>query len=274
MSSNFRHHLLSLSLLVGVAVPWAATAQAPISNVGSGSVEDRVTQLERISNAHSQLLTQLQQQLADTQRDIDGLRGQIQENQYQLNQVVERQKQIYQQIDSLGSQSGGQSSAAASSAAGAGNAAASAPAASSDTGAANSASADSAAAPAMTGDANTDYNTAASLVLEKKQYDQAIVAFQNFVKKYPDSTYQPNANYWLGQLFYNKGKKDDAAYYFANVVKNYPKSPKASEAMFKVGVIMQEKGQTDKAKAVYQQVVKTYPNTDGAKQAQKRLAGL
>ncbi len=92
MSSNFRHQLLSLSLLVGIAAPWAAFAQAPISSVGSGSVEDRVTQLERISNAHSQLLTQLQQQLSDNQSDIDSLRGQIQENQYQLNQVVERQK--------------------------------------------------------------------------------------------------------------------------------------------------------------------------------------
>ncbi|STL43461.1 putative tetratricopeptide repeat exported protein [Escherichia coli] len=86
MSSNFRHQLLSLSLLVGIAAPWAAFAQAPISSVGSGSVEDRVTQLERISNAHSQLLTQLQQQLTDNQSDIDSLRGQIQENQYQLNQ--------------------------------------------------------------------------------------------------------------------------------------------------------------------------------------------
>lgn len=105
MNSNFRRHLVGLSLLVGVAVPWAATAQAPISNVGSGSVEDRVTQLERISNAHSQLLTQLQQQLSDSQRDVDSLRGQIQESQYQLNQVVERQKQIYQQMESL---SGGQ----------------------------------------------------------------------------------------------------------------------------------------------------------------------
>lgn len=103
MSSNFRHHLLSLSLLVGIAAPWAAFAQAPISSVGSGSVEDRVTQLERISNAHSQLLTQLQQQLSDNQTDIDSLRGQIQESQYQLNQVVERQKQILLQIDSLSS---------------------------------------------------------------------------------------------------------------------------------------------------------------------------
>ncbi|MEQ9937452.1 cell division protein CpoB [Pectobacterium polonicum] len=257
MSSNFRRHLLGLSLLVGVAVPWAATAQAPISNVGSGSVEDRVTQLERISNAHSQLLTQLQQQISDNQRDMDSLRGQIQESQYQLNQIVERQKQIYQQIDGLSSQSSSTPTTNSTPAAAVGT----------DTGAANT------AAPASTGDANSDYNAAAALVLEKKQYDQAISAFQAFVKKYPDSTYQPNANYWLGQLNYNKGKKDDAAYYFANVVKNYPKSPKSSEALLKVGVIMQEKGQADKAKAVYQQVVKMYPNTESAKQAQKRLAG-
>lgn len=267
MSSNFRLHLLSLSLLVGIAAPWAAIAQAPISSVGSGSVEDRVTSLERITNAQGQLFSQLQQQLSDNQRDIDSLRGQIQESQYQLNQVVERQKQILLQLDSQGSASTGATAApAASASTGSDSSAAAAPAAATASTAAD--------APVSSGDANTDYNRAVDLVLVKKQNDQAITAFQSFVKQYPDSTYQPNANYWLGQLFYNKGKKDDSAYYFAVVVKNYPNSPKAPEAMYKVGVIMQEKGQADKAKAVYQQVIKQYPTSDSAKQAQKRIAAL
>lgn len=263
MISNFRLHLLGLSLLVGVAAPWAANAQASISNVGSGSVEDRVTTLERISNAQAQLLQQLQQQLSDNQRDIDSLRGQIQENQYQLNQVTERQKNLYQQIDTLSSGAGNAGTAAqapAEEGAGAAGAAATADAAS--------------ATPVQSGDANSDYNAAVALVLEKKQNEQAIAAFQAFIKKYPDSTYQPNANYWLGQLNYNKGKKDDAAYYFAIVVKNYPKSPKSADALYKIGVIMQEKGDTAKAKAVYQQVVKQYPNSDAAKNAQKRATAL
>jgi len=205
MVSNFRHHLLSLSLLIGVAAPWAANAQASISSVGSGSVEDRVTTLERISNAQAQLMQQLQQQMSDNQRDIDALRGQIQQNTYQLNQVVERQKQLYQQIDSLSSAStsGGQQAAGSNAAADTGAAATAGAAASTDS------------APAQTGDANSDYNAAVALILEKKQYDQAISALQAWVKRYPDSTYQPNANYWLGQLNYNKGKKDDAAYYYA-----------------------------------------------------------
>ena len=264
MVSNFRRHLLSLSLLIGVAASWAANAQASISSVGSGSVEDRVTTLERISNAQAQLMQQLQQQMSDNQRDIDALRGQIQQNSYQLNQVVERQKQLYQQIDSLSSasSSGGQQAAGSDAAADTGAAATAGAAASTES------------APAQTGDANSDYNAAVALILEKKQYDQAISALQAWVKRYPDSTYQPNANYWLGQLNYNKGKKDDAAYYYATVVKNYPKSPKAAEALLKVGVIMQEKKDTAKAKAVFQQVIKLYPDTESAKQAQKRLASL
>ncbi|MFE0584532.1 cell division protein CpoB [Pantoea vagans] len=264
MVSNFRRHLLSLSLLIGVAAPWAANAQASISSVGSGSVEDRVTTLERIFNAQAQLMQQLQQQMSDNQRDIDALRGQIQQNSYQLNQVVERQKQLYQQIDSLSSasSSGGQQAAGSDAAADTGAAATAGAAASTES------------APAQTGDANSDYNAAVALILEKKQYDQAISALQAWVKRYPDSTYQPNANYWLGQLNYNKGKKDDAAYYYATVVKNYPKSPKAAEALLKVGVIMQEKKDTAKAKAVFQQVIKLYPDTESAKQAQKRLASL
>ncbi|ASN15963.1 Uncharacterized protein YbgF [Pantoea ananatis] len=268
MVSNFRHHLLSLSLLIGVAAPWAANAQASISSVGSGSVEDRVTSLERISNAQAQLMQQLQQQMSDNQRDIDSLRGEIQQNTYQLNQVVERQKQIYQQIDSLSSNNSNASQPAAG--AGDGTGAGAAAASGTDSGAA----AAGGSAPVQSGDANSDYNAAVALILEKKQYDQAIAALQAWVKRYPDSTYQPNANYWLGQLFYNKGKKDDAAYYYATVVKQYPKSPKAAEALLKVGVIMQEKNDTAKAKAVYQQVIKLYPDTESAKQAQKRLSGM
>ncbi|MCW7549712.1 cell division protein CpoB [Photorhabdus sp. APURE] len=255
MNSNFRHHFLGLSLLVGVAVPWAAIAQAPISNVGSGSTDERLTQLERISNAHSQLLTQLQQQLADSQRDIDMLRGQIQENQYQLNQIIERQKDIYQQLEGATSSEGSKPTANTAS---------------------STASSGSNQASSFVGTASEkgNYDAAVHLAVNTKEYDKAIVAFQSFVKSYPKSSYVPNANYWLGQLHYNKGKKDEAAYYFATVVKEYPKSQKSGESLYKVGLIMQDKGQKDKARSVYQQVMKQYPGSNAAKLAEKKLSTL
>lgn len=261
MNSNFRHLLVGLSLLVGVAAPWAAIAQAPINNVGSGSPGDRLSQLETAVSSQGQILYQIQQQLADNQRDIDMLRGQIQESEYKLNQVIERQKDLYMQLDNAG---GGNSANSGD-----------AP----DTSSANtSSSSNTPVAAANTGgNEKDDYNAAVKLAMESKskaQIDDAIGALQGFVKAYPKSGYQSNANYWLGQLNYNKGSKDDAAFYFATVVKQYPKSQKSSEALYKVGLIMQDKGQKDKAKAVYQQVLKQYPNSAGSKLAEKKLSAL
>lgn len=244
---------MSLLLLVGVAAPVAAIAQAPISNIGSGSTDERLAQLERFSNAHSQLLTQLQQQLADSQRDIDMLRGQIQENQYQLNQVVERQRNIYQQLDNLGSSTSSTTEATQPD---------------------NSTPSSAPTSNVAKGDEKADYNAAIDIVLNSKDYDKAIVELNNFINNYPKSSYQSNAQFWLGQMYYLKGNKDQAASTFAIVVKNYPKSQKASEAFYKIGLIMQEKGQKDNAKAIYQQVIKQYPNSAGAKLAQKQLGTL
>ena len=260
MNSNFRQLLVGLSLLVGVAVPWAAIAQAPINNVGSGSSADRLTQLETAVSSQGQIIYQIQQQLADNQRDIDMLRGQIQESEYKLNQVVERQKDLYMQLDKA---SGGDSSNSSDA---------------TDTSASNAQSSSSDTPAASSGgNEKDDYNAAVKLAMESKskaQIDEAIGALQGFIKTYPKSGYQSNANYWLGQLNYNKGSKDDAAFYFATVVKQYPKSQKSSEALFKVGLIMQDKGQKDKAKAVYQQVLQQYPNRAGAKLAEKKLSTL
>lgn len=151
MNSNFRCCVLSLSLLAGIAAPWAAIA---------ASTDDRITQLERISNAQGQLLTQLQQQLSDSQRDIDTLRGQIQTNQYQLEQIVERQKIILQQIDELGTKGASPSSTSATN--------------SGTTGA----SAGSSSPAASTGNEKQDYDNAVAMVNDKSKADSAIAALR------------------------------------------------------------------------------------------------
>lgn len=253
MNSNFRHLYLTLSLLVGVAAPVVATAQAPIINVGSGSTSDRLLQIETAVNSQGQLLYQIQQQLSDAQWDIDTLRGQIQENQYQLSQVIERQKDLYMQLGSLTT---GSNKVKA------------------NTDSNNSSNAVATAKPA---NEKADYDMAVALAIKsksKQQIAQAISSFQHFIKTYPKSNLQPNANYWLGQLNYNQGNKDDAAFYFATVVKNYPNSPKGAESLYKVGLLMQEKGQNDKARVVYQQVIKAYPGSPSAQLAEKKLASL
>jgi tol-pal system protein YbgF len=247
MNRNFKQSLIGLSLLVGIAAPVAAIA---------ASIDDRVSQLERATTAQGQLLTSLQQQMNDTQRDIDDLRGQIQTAQYQLNQLTERQRTLSQQIDELINQP-----AAAKPAANTGGSKPTSPA-------------KPAVAAKGSGNEEQDYQTAINYVMKDKDYDKGLEAFSAFVTNYPKSKHASNSNYWLGQLLFIKGQKDEAARYFAIVVRDYAKSGKAPDALFKIGVIMQDKKQVDNAKKIYQQVISQYPGTASAKQAQQRLDGL
>ncbi|MFL1800987.1 tol-pal system protein YbgF [Plesiomonas shigelloides] len=258
MNRNYRP-IISLSLLVLAAVSGTAAAQAPVYEAGSGSLEDRVTRLERMMEARNQLLAETQQQLMSLQGEMDQLRGSLERSEYQLNQAVERQRQLYQELDNVSAQNKQAADTATTDA--------TAPAA-------------KAAAPAkdvvVSDNAveNQAYDAAVQLVLRDKQYDKAITAFQDFIAKYPKSVYRPNAHYWLGQLLFSQKRTDEAAAQFAAVVKDFPKSPKRADAMLKLGVIAQEKGDVAGAKTVFQQIISAYPTSSSAKMAKSRLAAL
>lgn len=225
------------------------------------NVDKKINQLHHISNAHSECLIQIQQQLSKNQHDLNILRGDIQGIQHHILQINNNQKETYKKLNEILNHH--------------------------NTTYTNSnnnlqlSTTSKLTTPPVIKNTNTtildldmheySYKQAVSLVLKNKQYDQAIQAFQIFIKNYPNSHYQSNAHYWLGQLYYNKNNKDQASYYFALVTKNYPKSLKAPDALLKIGIIMQESNQIDKAKIIYRQIGKLYPTSNAAKQAQKRL---
>ncbi|WP_158332967.1 tol-pal system protein YbgF [Blochmannia endosymbiont of Camponotus (Colobopsis) obliquus] len=239
-------------------ISYSLSAKIAVSKINNiDPYEEKILQAERIYNAHSRCLIKLQQQLLDLQEDIDHLRGQIQENKYQLTQLLDKQIFICQQINDLMNNNkilhiyDNKCSSVN-----------------------DKVTPSKSVVHSSKNNVDKDYNEALSLIFKKKKYDQAIIAFQDFVRKYPDSIYQPNAHYWLGQLNYNKKKQDAASYHFAVVAKKYPKSSKAPDALLKIGIIMQNKGYKDKAKAIYYQVGKLYPNSDAARQVKKFLARL
>lgn len=208
-----------------------------------------VSELERMIQAQSQLLTDNQQKISELQYEVDQLRGQLEETTYQLEQTIERQKSILQRLE--------------------GNTVSqTAPSQSNNT-------STSLVNWTPSGNDKTDYNFIIKFVLEGKQSKEAILAFQQFLKDYPKSSYRANVNYWLGQLCYGQGRKDDASFYYATVVKEYPKSAKAGDSLYKVGLILLEKGEKNKAKAVFQQVVSQYSTDKNAVDlANKKLATL
>lgn len=215
--------------------------------------------------AQGQLLIQNQQKINDLQLDVDSLRGQLQETQYQLNQAIERQKMILQQIangSTFSSTINGDSSIE--------NLSSTLPSESS-----SSSISEDLANWKTSGNDKKDYNFIMKFVNTNKQSNESIAAFQKFLQNYSKSRYRANVNYWLGQLFYKQGKKDKASFYFATVVKDYSSSLKAADSLYKVGLILLDKGDKKNAKAVFQQVVNKYiKDKKTVSLAKKKLASL
>jgi len=118
------------------------------------------------------------------------------------------------------------------------------------------------------------YQAAVDLVLINKNYDQAITAFEAFVIDYPESEYVANSQYWLGQLFNNKKKRTEARSAFLIVTEKFPGSNKRADSLYKIGLIDEYLGKLSSAKKFYEKAIKEYPNSSPANLAQKRLKAL
>ncbi len=266
MKSVYKQAGVALAVLVALN----AQAAAPVSDlsgdsgssgvvlsgnngaiVQTGSLEDRVALLERTLNARLRLQAELQQQVDSLQGEVSELRGQLEQQTYQMEQSQERQRQLYQELDKVAN---------------------SQPAAAPATPAATPPAA--AANYSTNQDENQAYDAAVNMVLKEKNYDKAIPAFEGFIKQFPNSSYVPNAHYWLGQLMFNKGDRAGAASQFSTVANKYSKSPKRADALLKLGMLAQLDGKKAEAKAFYEQVIKGYPNTSPAQLAKQSLAKL
>lgn len=237
--------VLTAAILMSVGV--AVAAPAPVEDIAGGSTDDRVARLERMLKAKQASEYETQQRLDTLQQEVLDLRGLSEQQNYQISQMLQRQRQLYEDIANLTS-----SKAAA---------------------AATVTTTDSSGPSSSLGE-TASYERAVNLVLKERKYDEAIPAFRDFIKQYPESTYAANANYWLGQLLYNKGELADAANAFDTVVKQFNDSNKRGDSLVKLGMIAEKRSDSATAKVYYQQVVKEYASSAAARIAKQQLAGL
>ncbi|MBK5533352.1 tol-pal system protein YbgF [Pseudomonas sp. TH08] len=217
------------------------------------------------ASAQGMLFNQLQQM----QDQISRQQGVIEELQNQVARMKQESLERYQDLDRRigsggaapaatpeNSSAGGDASAAAGAAAGAGAAAVQAPAAGSE--------------PADPAKEKLYYDAAFDLI-KAKDFDKASQAFAAFLRKYPNSQYAGNAQYWLGEVNLAKGDLQGAGQAFAKVSQLYPKHAKVPDSLYKLADVERRLGHTDKVKGILQQVVSQYPGTSAAQLAQRDL---
>jgi tol-pal system protein YbgF len=224
------------------------------------------------------------QQVDEVSEDIGLLRGEIEVQGNDINEIKKRQRELYLDIDRrmrvLESGATSQAPAGQISVPQVGTAAS---VGTTTTGQqtpsvepstpepATSTTASVSQTPSATQSAEKTAYQAAFDTLKEGRYKQAKTELKTFLDKYPKSSFAGNAQYWLGEAHYVTRNFDQGVVEFEKVLKTYPTSNKVPDAMLKLGYTFYERKQFDQAKAILQDLRARFPKTTAASLATKRL---
>jgi len=93
----------------------------------------------------------------------------------------------------------------------------------------------------------------------------------DFAAKYPDHKLIPNTLYWKGEAYYAEKDFENAILTFQDVVDRYPREEKASDAMYKQGLSFLALKDNRNARVLLDLVQKKYPKSNAAGMAKKKL---
>jgi tol-pal system protein YbgF len=220
------------------------------------SVKERLERLERIVS--SDVMLEQSQQLEVLKQEVSMLRELLEEKEYELDLVSQRQRSLYTDIDRrLNNLEGGTSRTVV---------AAPVPPPGSSAAATGAAP----VAAVQDKDGSQQYSAAFEL-LKQGEYKKSIAAFEAFLSGYPQSKYADNAQYWLGEANYVSREYKKALDGFQTLIAKYPESSKIPGARLKIGYTYYELQNWSAAKEALTQAAKLYPDTTVATKANERL---
>jgi tol-pal system protein YbgF len=128
---------------------------------------------------------------------------------------------------------------------------------------------------AVAGQTPTQLYNAANGDYMMGQYPLAIQGFQAFLNYYPKNDLADDAQYQIGESYFNSNKWAEAAAAYARVIADYPAGNQVPNAYYKRGRALENiPGQTDAAKQSYQTVTEKFADSQAATLAKQRLEAL
>jgi tol-pal system protein YbgF len=108
--------------------------------------------------------------------------------------------------------------------------------------------------------------------LSRGNHELALMGFQEVLSRYPSSELADNAQYWIGEVYYDQKDYAAALEQFRKVEENYPTGDKVPASLLKIGKSLRELGQTAEARRALQSLVERFPSTEEARLARDMLA--
>jgi tol-pal system protein YbgF len=104
--------------------------------------------------------------------------------------------------------------------------------------------------------------------------DLAYNEFQQYLTYFPNTELAANAQYYIGEIAYNRGDYVAAVQAFDAVLERYPENPKTPDAHLMKGMALVRARQVNRAVQEFRALVQNYPHTDDARKAQEQLREL
>ena len=273
---NLRPAAAFLAAAVCVLHSAGTFAQAPV--VDARELDERLKRLERLFDSGA--LFKLVEEMDSLATEVRELRGQVEALSHRIEQMEERQRQLYldadQRLQRIESAAPAQA-AGSSPQPGALPAAPTTPTQTATPGQIPPTTTPTAQTPDATGvdpfAEQQAYQSAFDL-LKSGRYDEAAVAFQQFIAEFPTGSYADNAQYWLGETFYITRRFEQAVQEFERLVSTHPASQKLTHALLKIGYSHDELGNLKEAERVLSELIERHPQSAAAGLARKRLTSI
>ena len=95
--------------------------------------------------------------------------------------------------------------------------------------------------------------------------------FTKFLEKFPQHDLAANAHYWVGETYYSEKNYEPAILAFQDVIKNYPTKEKVPAAMLKQAMAFHAIKDIKSAKYVLKKLTEAFPKSDEALKAKELL---
>lgn len=274
-----RISLISMLLLVG-----------QLANAQKLSIQERLTKLEQQSGGQSNV-ADLVIQIQQLQQQIAQLQGTIEEQNFQINELKERQKVLYVDIDSrlaelekdkLASTGNNNNELVVDSAIDdSNNNTTSQSVTIAEPVVRESVNAELATNTMTQGNINatsTESNPAieqqyqaAFSELKAGRFNESARLFEDFIQQHPNHELTDNSYYWLGESYYVTRNYPLALAAFQNLEQKFPLSSKLADSLLKIGYTYHELEDYQQAEQALNKVVSSFPNESVARLAQNRL---
>jgi len=118
------------------------------------------------------------------------------------------------------------------------------------------------------------YDRALKKIREEQDFDAGRELMEAFLKRYPEHDLAVNAAYWIGETYYAEKNYEQAILQFEEIIQKYGDHPKVASAMLKQALAFESTGDQATAKLLLQRVIERYPLSDEAGKAKQKLQTL